>query len=120
MEPRPTTFLPYVSLAVVIVANVAGNVLIKIGSSVSRRDAIFFGLFGWQTAVAIMCFASGVLLYAYALRTLPLYAAQSIVILQFVGALLAAVALFGEQITRPQWAGIAFIVFGLSLVIRQV
>jgi drug/metabolite transporter (DMT)-like permease len=99
---------------------VAGNILIKMGSIVSQRNAVIFGLFGWQTAAGVMCFASGVLIYASALRTLPLYAAQSVVILQFVGALLAAVAFFEEQISQSQWVGIALIVFGLSLVIRQV
>jgi multidrug transporter EmrE-like cation transporter len=118
MGTPTTALLPYLSLTAVILANVTGNILIKMGSSVSVRHTIFFGLFGWQTVVAITCFASGVLFYAFALRTIPLYAVQSIVILQFVGILLAATLFFKEGISASQW-GSDFVALGLSLVIRQ-
>jgi hypothetical protein len=48
----------------------------------------YFGIFGWQALVGIGFFASGVLFYGLALK-LPLYVAQSVVALQFVGAILA-------------------------------
>ena len=110
---------PYLSLLTVIAANVAANVFMKIGSSAPENQTILFGMFGWQTAVAICLFACGVIFYGFALRVLPLYAAQSIVILQFVGVVLMASLLFKEPIDGRQWAGIALIVLGLTLVIPR-
>ena len=110
---------PYLSLLTVIAANVAANVFMKIGSSAPENQTILFGMFGWQTAVAICLFACGVIFYGFALKVLPLYAAQSIVILQFVGVVLMASLLFKEPIDGHQWAGIALIVLGLTLVIPR-
>src|SRR3974390_783885 len=110
---------PYLSLLTVIAANVAANVFMKIGSSAPENQTILFGVFGWQTAVAICLFACGVIFYGFALKVLPLYAAQSIVILQFVGVVLMASLLFKEPIDGRQWAGIALIVLGLTLVIPR-
>jgi len=112
--------LPYAWLSGVIIANVLGNIFMKLGSSVNEKHAVIFGIFGWQTLLGICFFASGVLFYGWALKTLPLYAAQSVVIMQFVGVVLAALVIFGERIEVRQWFGIAFIVIGLSLVVRQV
>ena len=110
---------PYLSLLTVIAANVAANVFMKIGSSAPENQTILFGMFGWQTAVAVCLFACGVIFYGFALKVLPLYAAQSIVILQFVGVVLMASLLFKEPIDGRQWAGIALIVLGLTLVIPR-
>ena len=110
---------PYLSLLTVIAANVAANVFMKIGSSAPENQTILFGMFGWQTAVAICLFACGVIFYGFALKVLPLYAAQSIIILQFVGVVLMASLLFKEPIDGRQWAGIALIVLGLTLVIPR-
>ena len=118
--PAVRNALSYLALAAVVIANVAGNIFMKIGSSSPPREAIFFGVFGWQTALGITCFASGVLFYAFALRTLPLYAAQSVVILQFAGVMLSAALFFRENISPLQWTGIFLILTGLTLVIRQL
>jgi drug/metabolite transporter (DMT)-like permease len=107
---------PYLSLVAVIAANVAANVFMKIGSTAPVSQSIFFGVFGWQTLFAIGLFGSGVIFYGLALKTLPLYAAQSIIVLQFVGVVLMASLLFKEPIDVRQWAGIALIVLGLTLV----
>ena len=120
MEAGWTRLLPYAALSGVIIANVLGNIFMKLGSSVDARHAAIFGVFGWQTLVGISYFASGVLFYGWALKMVPLYAAQAIVILQFVGVILAAVVIFGEAINIGQWIGIVFILTGLSLVTRQV
>lgn len=112
--------LPYTLLSVVVISNVLGNIFIKLGSSVNEKHAVIFGIFGLQTLLGICFFASGVLTYGWALKTLPLYAAQSVVIMQFVGVILAALVIFGERIELHQWFGIAFILIGLSLVLRQV
>jgi drug/metabolite transporter (DMT)-like permease len=111
--------LPLVAMLAVVVGNVLGNVLLKIGSSVEPGKAMLLGMFGWQTAAGIGCFASGVLFYAFALKSLPLHVAQAITALQFVGAIGAAAILFGEPITNTNWAGIALICAGLILVLAR-
>jgi len=100
----------------VVIANVLGNVFMKLGSSVDARHAYILGVFGWQSVLGICFFASGVVFYGLALKLLPLYAAQAVVTLQFVGVILAAAILFGEAIDMHQWMGVAFIGIGLSLV----
>jgi drug/metabolite transporter (DMT)-like permease len=117
METIYLRALPYVALGAVILANVLGNIFLKLGSSVDERHAYIFGVFGWQTVLGICFFASGVVFYGLALKLLPLYAAQSVVILQFVGVILAAAILFDEVIVLRQWLGIALIGVGLSLVL---
>jgi drug/metabolite transporter (DMT)-like permease len=120
MEASWARLLPYALLSAVVIANVLGNIFMKLGSSVDEKHAVIFGMFGWQTLLGISFFASGVLFYGWALKQLPLYAAQSVVILQFVAVILAALVVFGERIELRQWFGITFIVIGLSLIVRQV
>ena len=112
--------LPYAALSAVVIANVLGNIFMKLGSSVDAKHAPILGVFGWQTLLGISFFASGVLFYGLALKVLPLYTAQAVVTLQFVGVILAAAILFGEAIDVRQWLGIAFIIIGLGLVTRQI
>ena len=112
--------MSYAALSAVVVANVLGNVFMKLGSSVDAGKAPLLGIFGWQTLVGISFFAAGVVFYGLALKVLPLYMAQAVVILQFVGVILAAAIIFGEAINIRQWFGIAFIIVGLSLVTRQI
>lgn len=112
--------LPYIALGCVVIANVLGNIFMKFGSSTDARHAYIFGIFGWQTLLGIGFFASGVVFYGLALKLLPLYMAQAVVILQFVGVILAAAIVFGEVIDMRQWLGIAFICIGLSLVTRLI
>jgi len=57
-------------------------------------------------------------LYAWSLKYLPLYVAQTIASLQFAGAIMAAHFLFGETITPDRWIGIASIILGIVLVMR--
>lgn len=112
--------LPYAALSAVIIANVLGNIFMKLGSSVEAKHAPILGLFGWQTLLGIGFFASGVLFYGFALKVLPLYMAQAVVTLQFIGVILAAAVIFGEGISVGQWIGIVLIIIGLSLVTRQM
>ncbi len=109
---------PYIAMALVVVANVSANVLLKLGSGVEEPRAIVLGLFGWQFFAGILCFAIAVVLYAWSLKYLPLYVAQTIASLQFAGAIMAAHFLFGETITPDRWIGIASIILGIVLVMR--
>jgi drug/metabolite transporter (DMT)-like permease len=93
-------------------------VLIKIGASPHLGHAYILGQFGWQTAAGIGCFGASVLLYAWALKYIPLHVAQSVLSLQIVGAILASALLLGETITPQKWLGILVIWVGLGIVLR--
>lgn len=87
--------VPYVAFM-----NVLRNVFMKLDSSIDERPAFLFGIFGWRTLLGISCFASGVLFYEFALKMLPLYLAQTMVALQFIGVILAAAFFLGRRSTR--------------------
>ena len=110
--------LAYMAMFAVVAGNVAGKVLIKLGAGAPPDRVYLLGLFGWQTAAGIGCFGAGVLLYAWALKYLPLHHAQAVASLQFAGAVLAAAFLLGETISPAKWLGIMCICVGISIVLR--
>ncbi|SDR64042.1 EamA-like transporter family protein [Rhizobiales bacterium GAS113] len=111
-----TRALPYLAMGTVVAGNVLGNIFLKLGSSAGADRTSLFGMFAWQTAAGIGFFASAVLLYAWALKNLPLHIAQGVASLQFVGAILAATFIFDESISLQKWFGIGLICIGLMFV----
>ncbi|MGA8173108.1 MAG: EamA family transporter [Methylocystis sp.] len=111
-----TRALPYMAMGMVVISNVLGNVFLKLGSSDNTGRALIFGLFGWQTVAGIGFFASAILIYAWALKYLPLHVAQAAASLQFVGAILAAALVFNEAIYLQKWFGVGLILIGLMFV----
>lgn len=108
----------YAALTLVIVGNAVGNVLLKLGADAADDRKILFGLFGWQTFLGMACFGFGLLLYAWALKQFDLHAAQAIISLQYVLAILLASWFLGEHISLAKWAGIGLIAIGLYIVAR--
>jgi len=117
-DPKAGLFFSYIAMGVVVLGNILGNVFLKLGARATANRTIFLGFFGWETLVGICCFAAAVLLYAWALKALPLHIAQSIATLQFAGAITAAAIIFGEDITPSKWLGIGLICAGLMVVAR--
>jgi drug/metabolite transporter (DMT)-like permease len=109
--------LSFLALGLVILGNAAGNVLLKLGANPNAPRPLF-GLLGWQTAAGVVCFAFGILAYAWALRHIELHVAQIVVALQYVTVILLAALLLGEQIPTTQWFGIALIAAGLFICTR--
>jgi len=109
--------LGFIALALVILGNAAGNVLLKLGAN-PNANRIVFGLFGWQTALGVLCFGFGVIAYAWALKHVDLHVAQIVVSVQYIAVITLAAVLLGEQITLQQWAGIALIAAGLFVCMR--
>ncbi|HTI96290.1 MAG TPA: EamA family transporter [Rudaea sp.] len=103
----------FVTLALVIACNAAGNVFLKLGSSAAQRQSAFLGMLNWQTLVGIASFAFGILAYSWALRHIELHTAQIVVSLQYVAVIALAALLLHENISLQQWAGIALIAVGL-------
>ena len=110
-------FLGFTALALVILGNAAGNVLLKLGAN-PNTNRIVFGLFGWQTAVGVLCFAFGVVAYAWALKHIDLHTAQIVVSVQYITVIALAALLLGEQISLAQWCGITLIAAGLFVCTR--
>jgi drug/metabolite transporter (DMT)-like permease len=110
-------FLGFAALALVIIGNAAGNVLLKLGSNPSASRPLF-GMLNWQTVAGIACFGFGIIAYAWALRHIELHVAQIVVSVQYVTVVVLAALLLGEQISFAQWCGIALIAIGLFVCTR--
>jgi len=106
----------FVGFAGVISFTVIANLLLKLGASAPPAERMFFGVFGWKSAVGLAVFGCGGVLYAVLLRWTSLNLAQVFASAQFVGVILGASLLLGEPISAARWIGIAFISLGIVLV----
>jgi drug/metabolite transporter (DMT)-like permease len=105
----------YLALALVILGNAAGNILLKIGANAAKSNNLLFGVLPWQTFAGIACFGLGVLIYSWALGQFELHAAQIVISLQYVVVIGLAAFFLGETISTQTWLGIGFIAVGLLL-----
>lgn len=115
---REHRLLGFAALGAVIIASSIGNVLLKLGAKVSLEGSLFMGLIAWQTIAGILCFGSGVIAYAWALKQFDLHTAQIVVSLQYVSVILLSYLFLGEHISGAQWAGISLIGIGLFICTR--
>jgi drug/metabolite transporter (DMT)-like permease len=109
--------LGFAALALVIIGNAAGNVLLKLGAS-PNASRLQLGPFNWQTVAGVVCFGFGVLAYAWALKHIELHVAQIVVSLQYITVIMLAALLLGEQISLTQWCGMALIGAGIFVCTR--
>lgn len=72
----------------------------------------------WQFAASGLLFATASLLWMYILRLFPLSTAYPLVSLSYVFGMLAAIAVFHEEVTAGKWVGVALIVVGCLLLSR--
>lgn len=107
--------LPYIGMGGVVVGNVTANLFMKLGSNQAAMPGSS-GFLTVSTFIGIAIFGASVLLYAWVLKYLPLYLAQSMAALQFIGVIMTAAIFFGEPIIMRQWLGFALIVVGLAVV----
>lgn len=118
VEQTAWRWVPYVTLFGVVLANMSASLLVKVGSTTPASKAVFFGVFGWQTALGIGLFGISLLLYIWSLRFIPLFVVQSFAALQFVAVILAAHFILGEVISLRHWMGICLIAIGVIVVVR--
>jgi multidrug transporter EmrE-like cation transporter len=109
--------LPYLLLIGVVCANIAANVLIKLGANSVALSSGLMALVNPRVVAGIACFGVGVVLYAAALRSVPLNVAQSVAILQFAGVVLVSAILLHEVISPMRMVGIGLIGVGVIVVI---
>lgn len=100
----------YIALAIVVLMNVAANLLLKIGAGPPRSLLISFA--------GLCCFGFSALPYWWALRNVGLNSAQIIVSSQYALVILAAWLVLGEAISTMKWFGIGLVAAGLFLAMR--
>jgi drug/metabolite transporter (DMT)-like permease len=105
-----------VGFAAMVACTVAANLMLKLGAGAPEAQQALFGLLGWKSAVGLVLFGCGGIIYAFLLRQVPLNVAVSFTAAQFVGVIIAASLVLGEPISPARWFGIACITFGIALV----
>lgn len=110
--------VPYLGLALVVFCNIGANLLMKTGAG-SQYTPILW-VMSWPSLLGIGLFAGSALAYAWTLRFVPLHEAQIFTSLQYVGVILAAAFVLGEDIGRYKMIGIALIAAGIGLCLKDV
>ena len=75
-------------------------------------------LANWRFAACGLSFGAASLLWMYIVKTFPLSMAYPMVSLSYVLGMVAAVAIFHEQVPATRWAGVALIVLGCILIAK--
>ncbi|MBI4705678.1 MAG: EamA family transporter [Deltaproteobacteria bacterium] len=121
------------ALAVALVLNAAANLMIKLGMRAIDLDLggaglLDGGLWGlgrlllrhWIVLAGLVCFATNVVFYAYALQKLPVSAAYPIMVAcGFAIIVVVAGFMLRERLSALQWIGVAAILAGVVLVARD-
>lgn len=113
--------MAYVFLAVAFTLNALGNILLKVGAARGLTLAgspISILISNWQLILGVSLFASNVIFYMLALRTLPISVAYPVMVLTgFILINVYAFTVLHESLVPLQMLGYGFMVFGLLLVV---
>lgn len=101
---------------IIVPAIVAGNLLMKLGADSPDSEKIVLGLLSWKSLAGLFLFGAAVLVYAWILKWIPLYLAQSFAASQFVGVVLVSALFLSEPISLMRWIGITLIAIGIIWV----
>ncbi len=109
------------ALAVVVAANVGGQLLFKLAADQVRDEHDLFRLVARLATLpamwgAILLYGLTILAWVWVLRVVPLSVAYSVVALVFVLVPLLAVWLFREPLTLPLVIGTVLIMSGVLLI----
>lgn len=109
----------WLTLAVSIVFNVAGNLLVKQFSASTAEIRGPWDYVSLPFALGIAAFGMGVIFYGRALKEIPIVMAYPIQVGTCVLVIaLFAIAVFGERLGMTEALGIALIVSGIALLSR--
>ena len=106
-------------LVMVVACSIAANLLLKTGvgsSSGLATGTELLALFNLRVVLGLASFGLAFLFYALALQRVPLNVAQSFLVAQFVGVIIASALILGEPISLMRWGGIALIASGMAVV----
>ena len=112
------SWLATLSLLVAVAVVVAGNILLKLGAVQLGRTSIVELMLSWRVLCGLGLFAVAVVLYISTLRVLPLQIAQSFMVLQYAGVIVASYLILGEQISGLRLVGMSLIGVGVFIVSR--
>ena len=98
---------------------VAGNILLKLGALETSEKTFVQTLLHWQIALGIMIFGAGAIFYMMLLKRIPLNVAQSVLVGQFVGVILASYFILHEPLSALRLVGIALITIGIAVVVMS-
>jgi len=122
-----------IALVVALLLNASANLMIRFGMRAVDLDLGGAGLLDqgilggvrlllrhWVLLAGIGCFALNVGFYAYALRKMPISVAYPIMVtVGFVIIVVVAGMFLKERLTAWQWAGVAAVLIGVSLVAKD-
>jgi len=92
-----------------------GSLFFKKGADRLHRD--FATLFkNWRLAVGFLFYIAAASFFIYSLQGGELSVLYPLVSLTYVWVCLLSVRFVGEEMNRLKWAGVLFIVFGVSLI----
>ena len=129
-----TAMLKYVvALIIALALNAAANLMIKFGMraidlELSGSSLMSNGVGGvvrlllrhWVLIAGLGCFALNVVFYAFALQKLAISVAYPIMVASGFGIIVTVAGfMLGERLTGVQWAGVAAILLGVTLVARD-
>jgi multidrug transporter EmrE-like cation transporter len=122
-----------IALVVALALNATANLLIKFGMraidlELAGAGALDGGLGGlvrllvrhWVVLLGLVCFASNVVFYAYALQKVPISVAYPVMVITgFAIIVVVAGNVLHERLTAVQWVGVGAILVGVTLVAKD-
>ncbi len=122
-----------IALVVALALNATANLLIKFGMraidlELGGAGMLDGGLGGlvrllvrhWAVLLGLVCFASNVVFYAYALQKVPISVAYPVMVITgFAIIVLVAGNVLHERLTAAQWVGVGAILVGVTLVAKD-
>ncbi len=117
----------FVALAAALLLNATANLMMKFGIERFKAAGVSIAEGAWPVLVALLsnwvlilglvCFATNVILYTYALKGLPISVAYPIMVtLGFAIIVIVAGLYLNERPTSMQWVGVTLILIGVWLV----
>ena len=111
---------PFAFVALSLVGNVCGQLLLKKGMTwIARtpgRSVLIRMITSPWVIVGMLIYGMGVVFWIYALSYLQLSYAYPFGSLAYIGIMIGSYVLFKEPISRLRLAGIGIIIFGLLLI----
>ena len=114
---------PYVAIALSIVLDACGQVLLKVGAdhSVAHNSLVgITALKSWWTWLGIITMVTSFSSWIYSLKFIPLNIAANLTGSVHVLVPLICWTLLGEEIHLQRWLGIATVIVGVCVVARPL
>lgn len=121
--PRRGLLNPYVAIALSVVLDACGQVLLKVGSDHSVASGSVFGFAGLESGwvwLGIIAMVTSFTSWIYSLRFVPLGIAANLTGATHVLVPLICWAVMGEQIHAERWLGICLVIAGVYTIARPL